>query len=127
MKKLEKGEIIAAALGALFIAGALFWAAGASRGGVTAEKAALSAAVLAGAGTETSDELSPGEVVDINTADEAELEKLPGVGAVLAGRIIAYRQANGPFGAIEDIMKVDGVGQGKFDAVKDCITIGGKP
>ena len=53
-----------------------------------------------------------------------ELQTLPGVGEVLAGRIIDYREANGRFENIEDIMKVDGIGEGKFADMKDLITVG---
>jgi len=48
--------------------------------------------------------------IDINRATVAELESLPGIGPVIARRIIAYREANGPFGSIADLEKVSGVG-----------------
>jgi comEA protein len=122
MKKWVKAEIAAAALGALFIAGAIGWAAGASSDGVRTQYAAESAAIMTGADGEDSDELAPGEVININTAGQAELEKLPGIGAELAKRIIEYRQANGAFVLPEDIMNVEGIGQAKYDAVKGSIT-----
>ena len=61
--------------------------------------------------------------MNINTASAAELQKLPGVGEILAGRIVEYRLENGGFAAAEDIMKVDGVGRGKFDAMKQHIAV----
>ena len=67
-------------------------------------------------------DLSP---LNVNTASVEELTELPGIGTELAGRIVAYRQEQGPFQQIEDIMKVSGIGQGKFDAVKDRITVEG--
>ncbi len=62
--------------------------------------------------------------ININTAALPELESLPGIGQVLAGRIIAYREQNGGFKTVDELMDVDGIGQAKFDAVKDMITIG---
>lgn len=52
--------------------------------------------------------------VDLNTATAEELDTLPGIGESLARRIIAYREANGPFGSIEEIMEVSGIGEAEF-------------
>lgn len=71
-------------------------------------------------------ELLPGELVDINSADELELQKLPGIGPVLAAAIVAYRQENGQFQRLEDIMEVSGIGQARFAAIEDNITLGEK-
>ncbi len=62
--------------------------------------------------------------VNINTASEQELEALPGIGPSLAGKIVAYRTANGPFQAIEDIMRVPGIKEGIFSKLRDHITVG---
>ena len=61
--------------------------------------------------------------VDVNTAPAAELETLPGIGESLARRIIAYREANGPFGSIEEIMEVSGIGEAKFAELEDRVTV----
>jgi competence protein ComEA len=61
--------------------------------------------------------------LNINTAAQAELETLPGIGPVLAQRIIEYREAHGPFATIEDIQNVPGIGPEKFDDIKDLITV----
>ncbi len=61
--------------------------------------------------------------ININTADEAELDKLPGVGPAMAKRIIEYRQGNGKFQNTEDLKKVRGIGDSKYTALKDKITI----
>lgn len=63
--------------------------------------------------------------VNINTADADTLTALPGIGQVLAERILAYRQQNGPFRAIEEITKVEGIGEKKAEAILDLITVGG--
>ena len=61
--------------------------------------------------------------VNINTATGEELEALPGIGTELARRIIEYRTTYGPFSDPEDIQSVDGIGSGKFEAIKDLITV----
>ena len=59
--------------------------------------------------------------ININTADATELDKLPGVGPALAGRIIEYRNANGPFKDGEELKKVKGLGESKYEKLKDKI------
>lgn len=63
-------------------------------------------------------------LVNINTATQTDLEMLPGIGPGTAINIIAHREANGPFATIEDIMDVPGIGDGKFEAIQDLITVG---
>lgn len=60
--------------------------------------------------------------ININTCDQMELQSLPGIGQVLAGRIIDYRTAS-PFQAVEDLLKVAGIGDKKFQDIKDLVTI----
>jgi competence protein ComEA len=67
-------------------------------------------------------DLSP---LDINTATAEELAELPGIGAELAARIVAWRQEHGPFAACEDLMNVKGIGEGKFAQIADQITVDG--
>jgi competence protein ComEA len=62
--------------------------------------------------------------VNINTATAAELEALSGIGPKTAEAIVEYREANGPFGSIEDIVNVPGIGEGTFEKIKDRITVG---
>ena len=63
------------------------------------------------------------DTVNINTADAARLATLKGIGSALAQRIIDYREQNGSFKSIDEIKNVRGIGQKKFDAFKDKITI----
>lgn len=62
-------------------------------------------------------------LVNINTADKALLETLPGIGPVIAGNIIEYRTQNGFFKSIEDIMNVNRIGEGIFANIKGLITV----
>ncbi len=63
-------------------------------------------------------------LININTATQEDLETLPGIGPSTAANIIAYREANGAFTTIEAIKEVPGIGDGKFQAMQDLITVG---
>ena len=69
-------------------------------------------------------DLSP---IDINTAGAEELDQLPGIGEVLAERIIAYREAHGPFASAEDLLAVSGIGEAKLAELEGWITVGRTP
>ena len=62
-------------------------------------------------------------VVNINTATQAQLESLPGVGAKAAERILEYRQKNGQFKKVEDLMNVKGIGEKSFLKLKPRLTV----
>lgn len=64
-----------------------------------------------------------GEKVNINTANQTELETLPGIGPSTAQKIIDYRSKKGKFETIEDIQNVKGIGDGKFEEIKDNICV----
>lgn len=67
--------------------------------------------------------VSDSNLVNINSATARELETLPGIGPVLAERILEFRKNNGRFLKIEDIQNVSGIGQKRFDAIKELITV----
>lgn len=66
---------------------------------------------------------SAGGKVNINTASREELKTLNGIGDTRAGSIVVYRESNGSFGSIEDLMKVEGIKEGVFNKLKDDITV----
>ncbi|MEA3510598.1 MAG: helix-hairpin-helix domain-containing protein, partial [Actinomycetota bacterium] len=59
--------------------------------------------------------------IDLNRSTAAELEELPGVGPVLAARIVDFRESNGPFVDVEDLLDVGGIGEAKLAAMRDAI------
>jgi competence protein ComEA len=63
-------------------------------------------------------------VVNINTALPADFESLPGIGAKTAARIVEYRQKNGPFKKVEELMNVRGIGEKNFLKLKAQLTVG---
>ena len=62
-------------------------------------------------------------LIHVNQADASVLEDLPGVGPVLAERIVAHREANGPFETVEDLLEVPGIGEAKLAAMRDSISV----
>ena len=62
-------------------------------------------------------------LININTASLTELEKIPGVGPEIANRIIAYRTNHGQFLCLDNLKEVKGIGNKKFEAMKDCIAL----
>lgn len=97
---------------------------------VASKNASAAGASGAGsAGTASSDTSASGAsgasggLVNINTADIAGLSSLPGIGEATAKKIIADREKNGPFKTTKDITRVSGIGDKKYEAIKDSITV----
>ena len=61
--------------------------------------------------------------LDLNTADAEALAGLPGIGPVMAQRIVEYRTANGPFQSVEQLQDVNGIGDATFDEVRDYVVV----
>lgn len=65
------------------------------------------------------------ECLDLNTATQEQLESLPGIGPELAGRILQYRQSCGGFVSAEQLMDVKGIGEKRYAALKELVSVGG--
>ncbi len=61
--------------------------------------------------------------LDLNRATAVELEKLPGIGPTLAARIVAWREAHGPFQSVEDLLLVPGIGPKTLEGLRDKVTV----
>jgi competence ComEA-like helix-hairpin-helix protein len=68
--------------------------------------------------------LRPGLLVNVNTAGRYELEALPGIGPVMASRVIAWRDRHGPFSSIEGLRQVPGIGPKRLEAIREFVVVG---
>lgn len=111
--------LLAAALCVCFGLGLLLGqvTANRSRHSVTVQTAAGGAAAL------PVPEETPALQLELNTATAEELTALDGIGEELAARIVAYREENGPFRHVYELMNVSGIGEKKYEAVRDSITV----
>lgn len=91
--------------------------------GIDPAQAALQGQNTAGGQAAAGSQEQQDDRVNINTADESQLTTLTGIGPTRAQAIIAYREANGPFAAIEEIMNVQGIKEGTFTKIKDDIVV----
>ena len=73
--------------------------------------------------TAAGDSVQTHEKININTADAAQLQEIPGIGATIAQRIIDYRIANGPFKTVSEITNVEGIGITRLEQIIDYITV----
>ena len=95
----------------------------------TAKEAPTEAIMLGGDVTEESAvpslSLPAAGKININTASEQELMELPGIGEVLAARIVTFREENGEFDSVDCIMDVSGIGEKLYEKIADLITVKG--
>lgn len=71
---------------------------------------------------QTADRGAP-DIIDLNSASAEVLKTLPGIGEVKAGAVVAYREANGPFGKVDDIMDVQGIGPTILEGIRDLVLV----
>ena len=119
MKK--PGVAILAAVMFIFAAFVLGFFAGRNLNRTPVQIQALPAATAA---EETASPTEAGPI-DINTADVLHLQTLPGIGEVIARRIVDYREKNGPFQSVGELTKVEGIGEKKLEEIWDLVTVGG--
>ena len=75
------------------------------------------------AGNGPNDAFTSDGMIDVNRASISELTELPGVGAVLAARIVAYRESHGLFESVDDLLDVSGIGEGKLAGMRDLAAV----
>ncbi|MEZ5380604.1 MAG: helix-hairpin-helix domain-containing protein [Microthrixaceae bacterium] len=97
---------------------------GQQTGGATQAPQGPAAGTPAGADGSPGDAGTVGALVNLNTADAAALEELPGVGPVTAEAIVAHRSEAGPFTQVEELLEVRGIGDAKLEAMADLVTVG---
>ena len=64
-----------------------------------------------------------GDKIDINTATADIFMLLPGIGETLANRIVTYREENGPFKSVDDLLNVEGIGESKLNNIRNYLTV----
>ena len=67
---------------------------------------------------------APKQLIDLNTADAAQLQTLPGIGPALAERILAYREEHGPFAYSYEITNIAGIGSATYEKLRELVTVG---
>ncbi|MBO4400497.1 MAG: helix-hairpin-helix domain-containing protein [Selenomonadaceae bacterium] len=90
---------------------------------IPAKEIFLQEIAAASAPTKSGTFAQAGSLININTANETELQQIRGIGPVIASRIVEYRQQNGAFKTIEDIKKVRGIGNKTFEKMRASITV----
>lgn len=126
--KISKLEGIVLLLTLLFVGGTLLWFAFSQpREGVTVvtERQDPEPQILTEMPeTPEAPGLLEGEVLNLNTASQTELTRLPGIGETKAAAIVAWRQEHGSFQTVEDLMAVDGIGEKTLENLRPYVTVG---
>ncbi|WNS77625.1 helix-hairpin-helix domain-containing protein [Bacillus sp. DTU_2020_1000418_1_SI_GHA_SEK_038] len=87
------------------------------------EESEEDSAIVTGGGPQGTGQIKNDGKVNLNTANEAELQTLTGVGPAKAAAIIEFRETNGPFKAIEDLKSISGIGEKTFEKLRDSIKV----
>ncbi|NLA86693.1 MAG: helix-hairpin-helix domain-containing protein, partial [Clostridiales bacterium] len=124
MKKHETVILLCTAASVIFVLG--FWSGRKTSSGnieIHAETLAEQTHAASATAALPATDSAKGQPVNINKATAEELTTLDGIGEVLAGRIIAYREKHGAFKTIAELMNVQGIAEKKYDAIKDYIIV----
>lgn len=124
--KISRLEWAVLLLTALFAAGTLLWfhLAQPADGGTVVETAHAAKAIQPPEKPEAPGILE-GEVLDLNTASQGDLTRLPGIGEKKAAAIVAWREEHGGFGSVDEITEVKGIGEGILAKIRPYVTVGG--
>ncbi|MPM72629.1 hypothetical protein SDC9_119605 [bioreactor metagenome] len=125
MGKLTKSELALLLLTALTLAFFAGWFLGAGRSGAdySVSLQREGALPVAAASANPAPGMLEGERINLNTASQQDLQRLPGIGEKRAGDIIAYREENGPFRSVEEITNVSGIGEGTLRGILDYAAV----
>ena len=94
---------------------------------LAASVAALAPAVAHAADPPAAEVKRPGSTVNINTADDKELQSLPRIGPATAARILEYRKQIGSFKSVDELLNVKGIGEKTLEFLRPLVTVGVKP
>ena len=121
---MTKAEKISALIAAVFVAFCIFAALKPSPAGIRPERDAGISEIMTGGDDVSSNELMPGDKVNINTADLEEICLTPGIGETLGQRIIDWREANGKFSSIDELVdEIDGIGRNNIEEMRMYIAL----
>ena len=124
MTGISRYEKIALGVTAAFVLFCVLLLAGYARGGGNSVPVVHAAPTQVQSEEQTiPDSLIPGERINLNTAPAVELRRLPGIGEKKAADIVAFREENGPFQSVEELMRVAGIGEVTLNALRDYITV----
>ena len=127
--KLEKSQWILLVLTVLFITFTLAYFIGRNsvKAVITTQNAAQPAPAQSTSGQEAAQaqnaQIMEQPRVNLNTATAEDLEELPGIGPKLAERILVWREENGGFLSVEQLMDINGIAEGKFEEIKDFVFV----
>ena len=81
------------------------------------------AATPLGTGGQGTGPPSAGQKINLNLSTAEDLESLPGIGEVLAQRILEHRESNGPFTSVDQLLEVSGIGESRLEDIRDEVTV----
>ena len=124
-KKISPLEGAVLTLTLLFVLGTLLWfRVSQPAEGLTFVETSETGRVVSAPDRPEAPGMLEGEVLDLNTASQGDLIRLPGIGEKKAAAILAWREENGPFQTVEDLLSVDGIGEKTLSNIRPYVTVG---